>query len=116
MARKPATEDGLKRPPPKQPIQTTGHKRKRNTDKEVPAEKQPIVKRKQIPYQTSTQTLKVGRHPGHQKGINEVVVSTTANNKNKAGAKIASKKILPPETKSDDDFVANSMWFSSRRT
>ncbi|KAL9691120.1 hypothetical protein QQ045_011539 [Rhodiola kirilowii] len=48
MVRKSASEHQKSPPPPNKQIQNTGHKRKRNTDKEVPAEKQPIVKRKQI--------------------------------------------------------------------
>ncbi|KAL9688177.1 hypothetical protein QQ045_032594 [Rhodiola kirilowii] len=71
MARKTATKDDHRQPPSKQPIQTPDRKRKRNTAKEDPKETQPQMKRKQIPYQTSTQTLKVGRYPAHTKGINE---------------------------------------------
>ncbi|KAL9689798.1 hypothetical protein QQ045_010188 [Rhodiola kirilowii] len=95
MAQKTATKDDHRQPPSKQPIQTPDRKWKRNTAKEDPKETQPQMKRKQIPYQTSTQTLKVGRYPAHTKGINEVVDTYTANNiKKTAGAKKTSKKII----------------------
>ncbi|KAL9665710.1 hypothetical protein QQ045_000030 [Rhodiola kirilowii] len=67
----------MEHPPTKRPIQKD-HKRKRNTSKEVPQETEPKMKRKRIPYQTSTQTLKVGRYPAHTKGINATVDSNSA--------------------------------------
>ncbi|KAL9667615.1 hypothetical protein QQ045_001978 [Rhodiola kirilowii] len=43
------------------------------------------MKRKQIPYQTSTQTLKVGRYPAHTKGINAIVDPNSAKQIKKQG-------------------------------
>ncbi|KAL9664856.1 hypothetical protein QQ045_020265 [Rhodiola kirilowii] len=82
MARKTATEDGMKRPPPKQPNQSA-----------------------------------VGKYPAHTKGITEVVdANTTRQIKKSAEAKKSSKKIIPHETESDDDFVANTMCAQSQGT
>ncbi|CAM8972583.1 unnamed protein product [Rhodiola kirilowii] len=114
MAKRTANEKGMGHPPTKRRIETAGHKRKRNIAKEVPTDNQPIVKRKQISYQTSTQTLKVGRYPARTKGINGEVDTSTANHLEKAGEKKTSKKILPNETDSDDDFVANTMSSKSK--
>ncbi|KAL9679579.1 hypothetical protein QQ045_017445 [Rhodiola kirilowii] len=110
MARKTANDDSKSPSPPTQAIHMPDRKRKRNTSKEIHAEIQPNLKRKQIPYQTSTQTLKVGRYPPHKKGSNETVDTNVAKQLRKpVGATKAHKKKLPAENNSDDDFVANTM-------
>ncbi|KAL9686138.1 hypothetical protein QQ045_023593 [Rhodiola kirilowii] len=99
MARKTATVDDYSTPPPKRPIHISDRKRKKNPRvkipaNEVPAKDQHDRTRKHIPYQTSTQTLKVGGYPSYTKGNKEVIDTNTSELRKKpVGAKKAPKRI-----------------------